>query len=51
MKDDLFELQGSAEYSSYIIAHGDRPVGNGDMLLELMEEGYMFEEFLASIGM
>ena len=24
----------------------DRPVCNGDMLIELAEEGYMFEEFI-----
>ncbi len=50
MNDDLFYLQGSNEYADYIMTRGDRPIGNGDMLLELMEEGYLFEEFLVSIN-
>lgn len=35
-------------YAEYIQAHSDRLIGNGDMLLGLMEEGHLFEEFVAS---
>lgn len=50
METDLFYLQCSTEYADFIMANGDRPVGNGDMLTELMEEGYLFEEFLEKIN-
>ena len=50
MTEELFEqamdngnLDG--EYSSYIMAHGDRPIGNGTMLIEAMEDGYLYDEF------
>jgi hypothetical protein len=33
-------------YAVYILENADRPICNGDMLLEAMEEGYMLEEFL-----
>ena len=50
MTEELFEqamdngnLDG--EYSSYIMAHVDRPIGNGTMLIEAMEDGYLYDEF------
>ena len=47
------ELQYSSEYAEFIMdnAGGERPICNGDMLLDLQEEGYLFEEFLASQGL
>lgn len=48
---DLDDLQYSDEYGEYILTHNDeRCIANGDMLLVLMEEGFLFEEFLNSIG-
>ena len=38
-------LMYSDEYAEYVMKNGDRLCCNGDMLLELMEEGYLFEEF------
>jgi hypothetical protein len=49
---DIDDLQYSDEYAEYIMnnASGDgRFVCNGDMLLDLMEDGYLFEQFLATI--
>lgn len=45
----LEDLQYSTEYGEYIMSHGDRICCNGDMLLELMEDGYLFEEFVAQL--
>lgn len=47
---DVDELQYSSEYAEYIMTHGDRPCYNGSMLLELMEQGYLFSAFLESIN-
>lgn len=47
----LDELHQSDAYANFIMDHpDDRPICNGDMLLEAMEDGYLFDEFLASIG-
>ena len=46
----LIELQDTLAYSEYIMSHGDRICCNGDMLLELMEDGYLFEEFIQSLS-
>lgn len=34
-------------YADYIMEHapGDRIIANGDMLIEAMEDGYLFEDF------
>jgi hypothetical protein len=40
----------SEEYAHYIMTHGDRPCGNGDMLLDLMESGYLLAEFIAEMS-
>lgn len=45
----LEDLQYSTEYGEYIMNNGDRICCNGDMLLELMEDGYLFEEFVAQL--
>jgi hypothetical protein len=39
------------QYGSWLMAHADRPIANGDQLIELMEELYMWEEFLESQGL
>lgn len=44
---ELDELMYSPEYAEYIMAHGDRPCCDGDMLTSLMEEGYLWDEFVA----
>ena len=35
------------EYAEFIMnnCHGERAIGNGDMLICAMEEGYLFESF------
>ena len=45
------DLQYSDEYAQYILNNcfGHRTIANGDMLLEAMEEGYLFQEFLNTI--
>jgi hypothetical protein len=51
IKYTLDELHQSDAYANFIMDHpDDRPICNGDMLLEAMEDGYLFDEFLASIG-
>jgi hypothetical protein len=49
---EMEELQWSDEYSEYIMANspGDRMIGNGDMLIETIEDGYLFDDFCASKG-
>ena len=44
------DLAYSNEYADYLMKHSERPICNGDMLLEQMEDCYMFSEFLKSIG-
>lgn len=50
--NELDDLSYSAQYADYIMAHsaGDRVICNSDTLLEAMEDGYLFDEFLVSIG-
>lgn len=47
-ESDLDDLMYSPEYAEFIMerAGGDRPIYNGDMLTQLQEEGYMFDEFV-----
>lgn len=49
-QDNLEDLMYSEEYMEYIMAHGDKICPNGDTLLDLAEDGYLFEEFIKSIG-
>lgn len=46
------ELQYSEEYAEYIIKHnnGQRIICNGDTLTCAMEDGYLFDDYLESIG-
>lgn len=48
---ELDDLQYSSEYADYIMEHssGDRIICNGDMLIEAMEDGYLWEDFLGSL--
>lgn len=45
----LDDLSYSADYAEYIMRNcgNDRLICNGDMLLEAMEDGYLWDEFLA----
>lgn len=45
-ESDLDDLMYSPEYADFLMEHCDRQCGSGDQLLELMEEGYMFDEFV-----
>ncbi len=49
----LDELAWSSEYAEYIMNNcaGDRLICNGDTLIEAQEDFYLFEEFLASLGL
>lgn len=53
MEYGIDELMYSDEYADFIMSNGDgtRLICNGDMLIEAMESGYLFEEFLDSIGL
>ena len=44
-KWDNLELED--EYAEYIMnnCHGERAIGNGDMLIRAMEDGYLFDSF------
>lgn len=46
------DLAYSDEYMNFIMnnCHGDRVICNGDLLLQAAEDLYLFNEFLASIG-
>lgn len=43
--DSNYDLQD--QHSEYILenCHGERNIGNGDMLIEALEDGYLYEEF------
>lgn len=48
-ENQLDNLSFCEEYAEYIMNHGaagDHPCGNGDALILLMEDQYLFEEFL-----
>lgn len=46
------DLQWSDAYAEFIMkaCGGDRVICNGDTLLEAQEEGYLFDEFIQSLG-
>lgn len=48
----LDELAYSDQYAEYIMEYskGDRVICNGDMLLDAMEDGYLWDDFLISLG-
>lgn len=41
------------QYSQYIMDHcaGDRPIGNGTMLITALEDGYLYNDFKDSLVM
>lgn len=47
------DLQFSDEYAEFIMQNGssDRVICNGDTLLIAQEEGYLFPEFLETLGL
>lgn len=49
---EIDELMYSDEYAEYIMEHcqGDRVICNGHTLLDAMEDGYLFKDFLESKG-
>lgn len=47
---ELDDLQFSEEYAEFIMENGDRMICDGDTLLEAQEDGYLFPEFLESLG-
>ncbi len=49
---ELDDLAYCDDYASYIMENsgGDRVICNGDTLLVAMEDGYLFDDFLESIG-
>jgi hypothetical protein len=49
----LCDLVISSEYAEYIMTNstGERLICNGDTLLAAQEDGYLFDEFLLSIGL
>lgn len=46
------ELTYSQEYADFIMENskGDRVICNGDLLLDAMEDGYLFDDFLKTVG-
>lgn len=46
------DLTYSQEYADFIIENskGDRVICNGDLLLDAMEDGYLFDDFLKTVG-
>lgn len=45
------EQERDEAYAEYIMEHryGDRLICNGDMLIQAMEDGYLYDDFMASI--
>ena len=50
--EQLDRLAVSDEYAIYIMGNcgGDRVIADGDTLITAMEDGYLWEEFLVSLG-
>ena len=48
VKQTTDDLMYSEEYAEFIMENGkgDRVICNGNLLLEAMESGYLFEDFL-----
>jgi len=51
--NEMENAQGSNAYAEFIMNQGkdNRPICNGDMLIEAIEDGYLFEEFLNTLGL
>jgi hypothetical protein len=53
LEDKIYELQYSDAYADYIMDQGymgEIAIYNGDSLTKAMEMGYLFKDFLFSIG-
>jgi len=52
-EDEGFALWEGAGYSDYIRENADdsRVICDGDSLLEAMEDNYLFDEYLGSLGL
>jgi len=52
LEDKIYELQYCDAYADYIMdqAFGEFAIANGDSLIGAMEMGYLFKDFLFSIG-
>lgn len=51
---EMEDMQYSEGYAAYIMKHGnnsDRTICDGDTLTLAMEDGYLFEEYMASLGL
>jgi hypothetical protein len=50
---EIYDLQYSEQYAEYIMnnCRGERMICNGDMLTIAQEEGYLFDDFLDSLGL
>jgi hypothetical protein len=50
---EAYDLWEGSGYSEYIMEHcaGDRSIGNGDMLINAMEDNYLWEDYLDSLGL
>jgi hypothetical protein len=53
LEDKIYELQYCDAYADYIMDQGymgEIAIYNGDSLVKAMEMGYLFKDFLFSIG-
>ena len=50
MNYENIDLSDSDAYANYIISEGSRPVCNGNMLLQLQESLYLYDQFIASLN-
>jgi hypothetical protein len=50
---EMEDMQDSEAYAEFIVNNcgGERVICNGDTLLQAQEDGYLFEEFAASLGL
>lgn len=48
--EDLDDMQCSDDYAKYLMTRCERPICDADDLTLAMEEGYLFDEYLTSIG-
>lgn len=51
--DEIYDISDELQnlHCDYIMenCHGDRPIGNGYMLIDAIEGGYLYEEFRDAI--
>ena len=51
--EEVEKAQESDGYVDYIMDHcgGDRVICNGDTLISAVEDGYLFEDYLETLGL